>query len=211
MLGSSLKVKQPSGTCRTDPTGDATWQNKASGANLPALDLLQTCLAVSRGQLTAQLTLSEASAAAMARDLAAYNARSQPCVEPCSAHRLQYVVRFLTDADIYHQSAEFVPGSGLRFFGGRLDANDKLINPANPVGHIAAGYHTDAGLAVTGELKGRTLTLRGSASAFGLAIGAKIYSATGLTLAGPLEAEELTAAYLMRTVDASMPFDSAVR
>jgi hypothetical protein len=25
------------------------------------------------------------------------------------------------------------------------DANDKLINPANPVGHIAAGYHTDAG------------------------------------------------------------------
>jgi hypothetical protein len=49
-------------------------------------------------------------------------------------------------------------------------------------------------LAVTGELKGRTLTLRGPAVAFGLAIGAKIYSATGFTLAGPLEADELTAA-----------------
>jgi hypothetical protein len=209
MLGTALKVKQQTGTCRTDPAGDATWQNKATGATLPALDLLQTCLTVSKGTVTAQLTLSDASAAAMARDLAAYNARSQPCLEPCSAHRLQYVVRFLSDADIYHLSAEFVPGGGLRFFGGRLDANDKLVNPANPTDAIAAGYHTDAGFAVTGVLKGKTLTLNGSASAFGLATGAKIYSATGFTMAGPLEAEELTAAYTMRTVDASPPFDSA--
>jgi len=209
MLGSALKVKQASGSCRVDPTGDATWQNKASGANLPALDILQACLTVSRGQLTAQLTLSNASAEAMARDLAAYNTRSQTCLEPCSAHRLQYVMRFLTDSDIYHLSAEFVPGSGLRFFGGRLDGNDKLINPANPTDAIAAGYHTDAGFAVTGEVKGKTLTLRGSASAFGLATGAKIYSATGFTMAGPLETEEVTAAYTMRTVDGSPPFDSA--
>jgi hypothetical protein len=110
---------------------------------------------------------------------------------------------------IYHLSAEFVPGSGLRFFGGRLDADDRLINPANPIDAIAAGYHTDAGFAVTGDLKGKTLTLRGLASAFGLATGAKIYSVTGFSMAGPLEAEELTAGYTMRTADASPPFDRA--
>jgi hypothetical protein len=62
-------------------------------------------------------------------------------------------MRFLTDSDSYHLSAEFVPASGLRFVGGPLDGNDKLVNPVSPTDAIAAGYHTDAGFAVTGEVK----------------------------------------------------------
>jgi hypothetical protein len=210
MLGETLRVRAPSGDCRADAAADATWQNKASGANLPALDIRQACVTVKKGQVTATITLSQASAAAMARDLTAYNTASQPCLEPCSGHRLQYVMRFLTDTDIYHLSAEFVPSGGLRFFGGVLDANDKLPNPANPIDAIAAGYHTDAGFAVTGQLQGTTLTLHTSAAALGLTNGGKVYSATAFAMAGPLEAEELTAAYTMRTVDASPPFDKSV-
>jgi hypothetical protein len=207
MRGTTLKLRAPTGDCRTDAVGDATWQNRATGQNLPALDVRQTCLSVKKGTATATITLSAATAAAMTRDLAAYNASSQPCLEPCSAHRLQYVVRLLTGSDIYHLSAEFVPGGGLRFFGGRLDANDKLPNPGNPVGFIAAAYHTDPGFAVSGSLNGTTLTLKTAASNLGLASGGTAYSVTGFSMAGPLESEELTAAYTMRTVDASPPFD----
>lgn len=207
MSGSTLRLRQPSGDCRSDLAGDATWQNRASGQSLPALDIRQACLTVKKGVATATITLSAATAAAMARDLAAYNTSSQPCLEPCTGHRLQYMVRLLTDTDIYHLSVEFVPGGGLRFFGGRLDANDKLPNPANPVDSIAAGYHTDAGFVVTGTLSGSTLTLTTAASNLGLGAGGKTYSVTAFSMAGPLEAEELTAGYTMRTVDASPPFD----
>ena len=97
--------------------------------------------------------------------------------------------------------------TGLRFFGGRLDDNDKLPNPGNPVGIIGAGYHTDPGFAVTGKLSGSTLTLTTAASNLGLASGGPTFSVTAFSMAGPLESEELTAAYTMRTVDASPPFD----
>jgi hypothetical protein len=40
--------------------------------------------------------------------------------------------------------------------------------------------------------------------------GGTLYSVSAFALAGPLEAEELTAAYTMRTVDASPPFDKSV-
>jgi hypothetical protein len=204
MTGSTLRVRQQSGDCRTDATGDATWQNRASGQSLTALDITKACLTVKKGTATATITLSAATIAAMTNALATYNARSQPCLEPCSGHRLQYVVRLLTGTDIYHLSAEFVPGTGLRFFGGVLDANDKLPNPANPVDSIAAGYHTDAGFTVTGKLSGNTLTLSTPASNLGLGTA---YSVTAFSMAGPLESEEITAAYTMRTVDASPPFD----
>jgi hypothetical protein len=207
MKGTALKVKQSSGDCRNDPAGDATWQNRASGQNLPALDIRQACFTVKRGTATATLALSAATTTAMTTALAAYNAQSQPCLEPCSGHRLQYVVRLATGTDIYHLSAEFVPGTGLRFFGGILDDNDKLPNPGNPVGFIGAGYHTDPGFTVTGKLSGSTLTLSTAASNLGLGSGGTAYSVTGFSMAGPLESEELTAAYTMRTVDASPPFD----
>jgi hypothetical protein len=207
LLGSTLRLRQPNGDCRSDPAGDATWQNRATGQNLAALDIRQACLTVKKGKVTATITLSQATAAAMARDMAAYNTQSQPCLEPCAGHRLQYVTRLLTGTDIYHLSAEFVPGSGLRFFGGVLDANDKLLNPANPVDFIAAAYHADPGFAVTGSLSGSTLTLTTAASSIGLGSGGSLFSVTAFSMAGPLETEELTAAYTMRTVDSSAPFD----
>jgi hypothetical protein len=67
-----------------------------------------------------------------------------------------------------------------------------------------------AGFAVTGQLQGTTLTLQTSAAAVGLSGGGTLYSVTAFAMAGPLEAEELTAAYTMRTVDASPPFDKSV-
>lgn len=60
---------------------------------------------------------------------------------------------------------------------------------------------------MTGKLSGSTLTLSTAASNLGLASGGTAYSVTGFSMAGPLESEELTAAYTMRTVDASPPFD----
>jgi hypothetical protein len=48
------------------------------------------------------------------------------------------------------------------------------------------------------------LTLTTAASNLG---SGNLYSVTAFSMAGPLESEELTAAYTMRTVDASPPFD----
>jgi uncharacterized repeat protein (TIGR01451 family) len=180
----------------------------AGAANLPALDALGASIALESGQVVARLNLSDARAAAMRRDLAAYNATI--CVPPagCLADRLQYVVRFMSDNEIYHLSMDFTPNSTVRFFGGRLDGNDKLISAGNPTAVFGAGYHTD--FAASGTVSGNQITIRAPLSAFGLSSGTSLYSVTAFTMAGPSEATELTIDHIMRTIDATPPFDATL-
>jgi hypothetical protein len=72
---------------------------------------------------------------------------------------------------------------------------------------IAAGYHTD--FAATGSVISNTITIEAPQSMFppGLGSGTQLFSVTGFSMAGPLEANERLASDVMRTVDASPPFD----
>jgi uncharacterized repeat protein (TIGR01451 family) len=73
---------------------------------------------------------------------------------------------------------------------------------------FAAAYHTD--FTATGSVSGKELTIRAPLSAFGLVAGTSLYSVTGFTMAGPSEATEITIDRIMRTVDATPPFDATL-
>lgn len=189
---------------RTDASGDATWPNAAGAANLPSLDLLGASTFVNGSDLVARIPLADATRAGMARDLAAYNAvlQSNP-----NADRLQYLFRFSTAEDVFHLSMEYNSDGTVRFFGGKLDANDSLSNGSSTLG---AAYHTDASFPVIGTLGSGALTLRAPLSAFGLAVGSSITGAAAYSMAGPAEALDQTILHPMRTVDATPPFDSTL-
>jgi hypothetical protein len=189
---------------RADPRGDATWPNTASGANLRSLDLLGAYASTSGTDLVARIPVADASRAGMARDLTAYNAVPQTTPP---ANRLQYVFRFSTAEDVFHLSMEYNSDDTIRFFGGKLDANDVLSNGTSALG---AGYHTDAGYPVTGTVGNGFITLRAPLAAFGLAVGSRITGANAFSMAGPTEALEKLFFIPMRTVDASPPFDSTL-
>jgi uncharacterized repeat protein (TIGR01451 family) len=138
----------------------------------------------------------------------AYNANLCVPAPSCLADRFQYVVRFMSADEIFHLSAEFTPGSPLRFFGGKLNANDRLVSAGSPTAVFGAGYHTD--FVATGTVSGKQLTIRAPLSSFGLVSGSSLYSVTGFTMAGPSEATELTIDRIMRTVDATPPFDATL-
>jgi uncharacterized repeat protein (TIGR01451 family) len=196
----------------SDATGDATWPNVTGAANLPALDLRNASIALENGQLVARLQLADASQAGMIRDLAAYNVANGTCapVTSCQADRLQYVLRFDSASEVYHLSMD-VDATGVpRFFGGKLDANDKLVSEISPTTTFAASYKADAGFPVSGTISGDTITLRAPASAFGLTAGDRLFSAAGYALAGPSEATEISIGRIMRTVDATAPFETTL-
>jgi uncharacterized repeat protein (TIGR01451 family) len=207
LAGKTINVSIPTGG-RTDPAGDATWPNTATGVNLASLDALGISIGLETGNVVARLDLADARGATMRRDLEAYNATLCAPATACLADRSQYVVRFMTGDEIYHLSAEFTPASGLRFFGGKLDGNDKLVSSTSPTAVFGAGYHTD--FAATGSVSGNQLTIRAPLTAFGVASGSPLYSVTAFTMAGPSEATELTIDRIMRTVDASPPFDTTL-
>jgi uncharacterized repeat protein (TIGR01451 family) len=208
LANASIAVSLPR-DARDDPSGDATWPNRAytnPGINLPALDATRTALVLADGKVTAQLKLADATVAGMQRDLAAYSLACPLCQQ---AERLQYVVRFESASEVYHLSLEVLPNGTLHYFGGKLDANDGILNPASPTSVIAAGYHRD--FDATGSVQNGTVTISAPASAFGLGAGAGLFSVTGFSMAGPLEANETLASNIMRTVDATPPFDTTLQ
>jgi len=189
---------------RTDASGDATWPNAAGSANLASLDLLGASVFVSGSDLVARIPLADATRDGMKRDLTKYNtvAQSTP-----NADRLQYIFSFSTAEDVFHLSMEYNSDGTVRFFGGKLDANDSLSNGSSTLG---AAYHTDSAYPVIGTLDGGALTLRAPLSAFGLSVGASITGAAAFSMAGPAEALDGTILDPMRTVDATPPFDAAL-
>lgn len=208
LANASLALNLPR-DARDDATGDATWPNRAymvPGVNLPSLDATRTALQFVGGNVTGQLRLADATVAGMQRDIAAYNAACPLCQQ---AERLQYVVRFASANEVYHLSLDVRPDGTLRYFGGKLDGNDGIVNPASPTSVIAAGYHTDFG--ATGSIQNGVISISVPASTLGLAAGANLFSATGFTMAGPLEASETLASNVMRTVDATPPFDATLQ
>jgi hypothetical protein len=218
---STIHGTTPTPGSRTDEPGDATWPNETHGTNLPGLDILHATLGRIRGgEISGTIRLAKGTMGALAAALDGYNANW--AVDP--ADRLQYVLRFevphANDAEdstvpdeIYHLSMEF-SGGQLRFFGGRLDDNDRLILPTSAnVG--GAGYHTDAGFPVTGKIRDHvtktghiySIVFHAPAKKFGLEPGQRYVSATAFAMAGPSEEQELTVFRPMRTVDASPPWD----
>jgi len=201
---SSIAISIPQNG-RSDAAGDATWPNILVGANpLPSLDLLGASVSVSGTDLVAKIPLGDATRAGMARDLVAYNAVAQSTPR---ADRLQYVFRFSTAEDVYHLSMEYNSDGTVRFFGGKLGANDSLSNGTSTLGAV---YNTDAGFSGIGTLNNGTLTLRGPLSAFGLAVGSTLTGAAALSMAGPAEPLDGTLIVPMRTIDASPPFDATL-
>jgi hypothetical protein len=200
---SSISVSIPRNG-RADAAGDATWPNVGGAANLPSLDLLGASVSVNGTDLVAQIPITDATRSGMGRDLDAYNAVVQ--TTPV-ADRLQYVFRFSTADDVFHMSMEYNSDGTIRFFGGKLDANDGISNGSSTLG---AGYHTDAAYPVTGTLDHGALTLRAPLSAFGLAIGSNLVGANAFSMAGPAESLDTTILDPMRTIDATPPFDATL-
>jgi hypothetical protein len=189
---------------RPSPRGDATWPNTAAGHNLPALDLLGSSVYTSGTDLVARIPVADATRAGMARDLAAYNAVPQSTPP---ADRLQYIFRFSTAEDVFHLSMEYNANGTIRFFGGKLGANDAYTNGTSTLG---AGYHTDAGYPVVGTARNGVITLRAPLAAFGLAVGSRITGANAFSMAGPSETLDVTILHPMRTIDATPPFDATL-
>jgi len=189
-----------------DPPGDATWPNTAGGAYLKAADLLGAQAFIdAQGQLVARIPVGDSTPAGIQSDIALYNSRSP---SDLNATRFQYVFRFATADDVWHLSFEQNADGTGRFFGGRLDANDGLMNIGSTA-IIGAAYHTDS-IAVNGSTRGNVITLRAKASDFGLSLGSRIVSATAFSLAAQPESTELTIANVARTIDATPPFDATL-
>ena len=198
-----------------DASGDANFLNRAGTPNLSSLDLTGASVSLDGGNVVARIKVADLTAAKQQADKTAYDA-TLANVPP--ADRFQYVVRFATAAgkvvngnagEVYHLSAEQAFGSdgSMRYFGGKLDNNDKVKNPASPTAVIAAGYHTDAAYKVTGSRSGGVLTLRAPAAAFGLKKGSRLIDVAAFALVGPSEATDLFFTDTSRTVDATPPFD----
>jgi len=200
---SSISVSIPQ-SGRTDPAGDATWPNAAGAPNLPSLDLRWASVFVSGTDLVARIPLGDVTRAGMARDLAAYNAVLQTTPP---ADRLQYIFRFSTAEDVFHLSMEYNSDGTVRFFGGKLDANDAMSNGSSTLGAV---YNTDATYPVIGTLDGGALTLRAPLGAFGLAVGSTITGSAAFSMAGPAESLDGTILIPMRTIDATPPFDATL-
>jgi hypothetical protein len=212
--GPSLLATKPDTRTKTAPTSakdvadDATWPNRAGAPNLPALDLTAATLALSRGNLVAKLTLKDGTTAGMGRDLAAYNATF---ATDNTAERLQYLLSFSTADDVFHLSMEYNANGTIRFFGGRLDANDGVQNGTATT--VGMRYATDGLLFVTGSLSKGTITIQVPASAIGLAVGSTVTGVAAYATAAPAELNP-TAGLVMnsaRTVDATPPFDLAFK
>src|SRR3954463_2714617 len=190
-------------TAAKDAAGDATWPNRAGAPNLPALDLTAATLALSKGNLVAKLTLKDGTTKGMAAALAAYNGTF---ATDNDAERLQYLLTFSTGDDVWHLSMEYNANGTVRFFGGRLDANDGIQNGTNTT--VGMRYVTDGQYFVTGSLSKGTITIQVPASQVGLASGSKVTGVAAYATAAPAELNP-TAGLVMnsaRTVDATPPF-----
>lgn len=197
---------------RDDASDDATWPNQASAPNLPSADLTRASIAFDGTHLNARIPLVEGSIEAMLRDLQTYRSSYPSPVDQESAQRLQYVMRFSTSEDIFHLSMDVDDEGVPRFFGGKLDENDRLRTAPNEttVDVYGASYKADANFPVTGEIEGNTIVLRARADRFGLKEGSQLFSATAFAMAGPSEQGEESVFNVMRTIDASPPFDAVL-
>jgi hypothetical protein len=197
---------RPAGS-RADASGDAAWPNSGGGAQLPSLDLLGASAFVQGDDVVVRVPLREATVTAMTRDLAAYNATF---ATDNDAARLQYVVSFATDDDVFHVDMDVDAAGGARFFGGRLDGNDGTQNGSGAI--VGVRYVADPTVHVTGTLGGGFLTLKARKADLGVDVGSVLRSVTAFATAQPAETSP-TATLVVdsgRTVDATPPFDATL-
>jgi hypothetical protein len=198
---------------RKAAAGDATWPNTAAGVNLPSLDITGVGANLDGSDLVGRIDLSDAGAAAFARDLTAYNTASSAAgsTDP-SATRLQYVLRWDSpEGETYYLTAETDSSGNATYYGGKVDSSSAVNNVSSAV---AIAYRPQTGFTVTGQVSGHSLLLRAPLSQFGLHAGSTLvalgaYSLAGAadtTLAGQPETSQVLAA--MRDVDSSPAIDA---
>lgn len=202
LSGDPIQVVVPT-NARSDALADARWPNASGGRLIGALDFLGSSLTLEDGMVVARMPLNNGTRSRMDKGLDAYN---ESITSAPAATRFQYVVRFATADDVYHLSMEAVPGEELRFFGGKLDDNDRFTNLGTST-VLGAGYHADSGYHVSGTVKDNLLVLEAPAAEFGVGDGSRLFSVTAFAMAGPAEADE-SLTNMMRTVDATPPFDA---
>jgi uncharacterized repeat protein (TIGR01451 family) len=203
LKGGTVNVTIPTGG-RADAAGDATWPNAAAGTNLPSLDLLGASVDNTSSTLTATVNVADSTAAGMQHALDTYNA-----VSPVDQRaRLLYIVRLETATGVYHLDLEYKSGS-LRYFGGKIDANDAVTSVVTVVG---SRYVTDPGYTVTGSVAGGKITLRIPLSQLGLSIGDKVRNVSAFATTAPAEDDPTATSFANsgRTVDATPPFDATI-
>ncbi|MCU1674395.1 MAG: hypothetical protein JWN77_2508 [Frankiales bacterium] len=210
-----LNLPVATGSAIADPSGDANFLNRAGTDQLTSLDLKGVSLSTEGTDLVARVPLVTAAAATMRKDFDTYNATLSN-LPP--AERLHYIVRFTTNdekvvkgraGDVFHLSMEqtFAGDGGRRFFGGRIDDNDAIGNPASPGALSGVAYNTDAGVPVKGRVEGSTIVLRTPLKSFGLAKGSRIIGLSAFAAAGPAESGQQFFTNIERTVDATAPLD----
>jgi hypothetical protein len=187
-----------------DPTGDATWPNVSGAPNLSSLDTKEIELHRDSTSVIVHMDIVNISLAQRKADLAAFNQASP--LEP--AERIVYLARFSNSTQIYHLSFETLADGTTRCYGGRLDANDRILNPTSGA-TFGAAYNTDPGVHATCQIVGDDVVMRAPISDFaGLSATNKLFSVTGFTMAGPTEANN-DGLHPMRTVDATPPLDTS--
>ncbi|MDQ1397297.1 MAG: hypothetical protein QOG64_2556 [Acidimicrobiaceae bacterium] len=210
-----LSVTAPATNPVVDPPGDAKWPNTATGTNLESLDTLGASIGLDGTNVVAKINLADVTAATMAADLATYNASGTSVP---AAERLQYVVRFSTGTDtprdgrvgdVDFLSVDTTGNGTLRGFGGIVDANDAVTNGQSILG---TGYHRDFDATVALDTTAKQLVITAPASKFGptVGVGTRLFNVTGFAMAGPAEANEILITNVMRTVDATPPFDTTL-
>jgi hypothetical protein len=196
--------------------GSATWPNTATGTNIPALDVLNTTIAVDATDVIAKINVSDLSGTALANALTTFNGVASTAVP---ASRLLYVVRFNTryvdnsnQGDTDFLAVEWTAAGGFRYLGEKLDGDDGLTSGAGTGGpaYRGAAYHGDAAFTITGNVTGNTIEIHGKLADFGVASGTPVYSVTAFGMAGPAEATEVDVKNFMRTVGVTAPFDTAL-
>ncbi len=155
--------------------------------------------------MVGRIELGDASIAQRLNDLEAYNT---PFQSTPPATRVVYVFRFSTATEIFHLSLETTNDGQTRCYGGRLDSNDQILNPAS-LSTIGAAYNTDSDVHPMCNVQGSSLVLKAPVADLpGLILARNLYSVTAFTMAGPAEALQALIDP-MRTVDASPAFDAS--
>ncbi|GAC1327128.1 MAG: hypothetical protein NVSMB17_00750 [Candidatus Dormibacteria bacterium] len=189
---------------------DATWPNTASGTQLPALDVLQASVTADGKDVVATVKLAEGTAAAITRDIGAYNAARGNDIP---ADRAQFVVRFETAKDVWYMGLEQDTTGAQSAYGGKVDASNAILNGTSSVG---TNYNAQAGYAVKFSLSGNFLTLRAPMAQFGLAPGSTLYSFTAFSMTSPSHQslgaanQDGTLLTIPRVIDASYPMDAVL-
>jgi hypothetical protein len=120
---------------------------------------------------------------------------------------LKYVIRWSFGRDVWFVAAD-TDGTNTSFYGGRVDANDAILNPVTPTAVFGSKYVADFSL--DGTVANGAITINVPRDMVGSPKdGARLYSLQAFTLAG--SDDNLVTLYTQPDqIDASAPVDLTI-